>query len=536
MKCVYAAMVMGIVGLALTVEGARDEGWRWVLEPCASAELRGGAYADQPSSEGTDRWVRGGTEPDDVSVVLLQYDLTEIDLTNTAHAVIFYRGDAEGPGENPSMAVYGVDNDWEQDSVTMNTAPQRRERIYETTIRKDTAWGVAFYLTDYVRTHYHEGRVSFLIEMRSAPGFSRSMHFSGKPPLALVKVQAPLYDFDQMLHPIWAGKRIYNETLAPTSYEGGMAHADLAFEPDRVLRVMDYGLQKTYEEGRDYVIEGRTLRLTPDSTIPFLKMEDLYFEGTNTPHKLLQRLDGGSLVLDSNLFNDHQLCVTYDHSDPWSGPMPQEASDQLPRTLAKLKQGEPVKVVLFGDSISVGGESSAKNHRAPFMPVWSDLASTKVKQHYPGPVDWVNPSLGGTVTRWGVETVDGLAAFEKPDLAIIAFGMNDGGWMSVEEFMANTQTIMAAFRAQNPAVEFLLIVSIVPNARWRDLTLMQGYREKTLALQGPGLAVADIWGMHEYLLGRKTYWDMTTNHVNHPNDFLARLYAQVISTMLGAYE
>lgn len=38
--------------------------------------------------------------------------------------------------------------------------------------------------------------------------------------------------------------------------------------------------------------------------------------------------------------------------------------------------------------------------------------------------------------------------------------------------------------------------------------------------------------MHTHLLRLKRYWDMTGNNINHPNDFLARVYAQVVSQVL----
>ena len=62
---------------------------------------------------------------------------------------------------------------------------------------------------------------------------------------------------------------------------------------------------------------------------------------------------------------------------------------------------------------------------------------------------------------------------------------------------------------------------------------MIGYLEALKALEGPGVAVADMWSMHGYLLKHKTYWDMTGNHVNHPNDFLVRIYAQTLLATLG---
>ena len=52
---------------------------------------------------------------------------------------------------------------------------------------------------------------------------------------------------------------------------------------------------------------------------------------------------------------------------------------------------------------------------------------------------------------------------------------------------------------------------------------------KKLEEKHPFVAVADMTTMHYNLLEKgKRYRDMTGNNVNHPNDFLARIYAQVI--------
>jgi lysophospholipase L1-like esterase len=249
----------------------------------------------------------------------------------------------------------------------------------------------------------------------------------------------------------------------------------------------------------------------------------------------MKTLDGGYLTFsESSFFNDKQLAVTYAHDEAWSGPVPESAEKYLPRTFQALRQGTPLKLVVFGDSISSGSNASGKSVRAPWMPRWADLVVAQLRQTYHSEIEYINPSLGGMTSRWGKETIHGLVSFEKPDLVILGFGMNDGGGFGVAEFVNNTTAMMESVRAQNPNAEFILIMSMQPNARWRDLTLMSAYRDELKKMEGPSVAVADIWSIHSYLLEHKTYWDMTGNHVNHPNDFLVRIYAQVLLELLGA--
>ena len=161
----------------------------------------------------------------------------------------------------------------------------------------------------------------------------------------------------------------------------------------------------------------------------------------------------------------------------------------FPGKFPNIGKGRPLKVVVFGGSISV--EASAIGKCAPWMPRWDDVM-------------------------------------------IICFSMNDAGRpFSTEQFIANTQSIMDSIRAQNSDAEFILLMSFQNNPKWRSLKPMIDYLEALKALEGPGVAVVDMWTMHGYLLENKTYWDMTGNHVNHPNDFLVRIYAQTLLATLG---
>ena len=45
---------------------------------------------------------------------------------------------------------------------------------------------------------------------------------------------------------------------------------------------------------------------------------------------------------------------------------------------------------------------------------------------------------------------------------------------------------------------------------------------------GLDAAVAPMNVFHNKILERKTYADMTANNINHPNDFLAGLYGQIV--------
>ena len=50
-----------------------------------------------------------------------------------------------------------------------------------------------------------------------------------------------------------------------------------------------------------------------------------------------------------------------------------------------------------------------------------------------------------------------------------------------------------------------------------------------------GTAILHIKDLYRKVLAIKGYYSLTTNFVNHPNDFMIRLYAQVLCAALGVY-
>jgi hypothetical protein len=481
--------------------------------------------------------VRRGKEPEEYRAVLVRYNLSGYELNSSVHVVLRVAAGSSGGGLNPSLAVWAVDNGWEAGTIDSRAMPERRSRITEVTLKSDVNGIVEFPVTAAIDQMLKEGQGSFLIEMRSAPGFSRDIEFFGSPQLFLVPKETPSYDLEESLRPVWRGARMVNETILPTSYAGAPARADLAFIPAEIERVTNYALSKEYIRDVDYAIEGRTLRALPGGSLPFLKYTDLYHENPEAEPEARSALDGTYLTWcrqDSSFFEDHQLAVTYRRAEPWCGPVPLPADRELPRTFLKLREKQPLKLVVFGDSICFGGNASGKCGRDPFLPRWADLVAGRLRQVFDADLDYINPSLGGTRSDWGRETADGLVAFEKPDLVIIGFGMNDaGGPVPTEQFIENVRAVMDSVRRVNPDAEFLLLMSFQPNSRWRSLELMERYRKALLGMEGPGVAVADIWEIHGYLLTHKTYWDMTGNHLNHPNDFIVRVYSQTVLARLG---
>jgi len=511
----------------------RDDGVRYIVPLSEKVSIRGGQQVDK-NQKGEPLIVERMDDADGRSSVLFKFeDVKNVPLVSSLNSVIHCKAKAFGLGLNASLSIYAVENNWSAETVTYDTQPKKIEKITDLVLKPNWNNTIQFSVSRYVGQHLDGSGMSFLIEVQSGPGFSQAVEFSGGPSLTIVKAQTPDYVLSDLLRPVWKGNRIVNETLLPTSYDAQPAEANLAFAPSKILSVKNYGLDHVYEEGKDYTFSGRTIHLSAGSEIPFFTYEDLYPNDPNA-ESVMATVDGGFLFVSETAINQKQLAVTYEHEQEWDGPIPQSAENNLPRTFEKLRNKTPLKLAVFGDSISAGYSASEPMRRTPYMPRWSDLVVDELRRGYESDIHYVNPSLGGTQSGWGRSVVGGMVAVEEPDSVILAFGMNDGSaGVSANTFSANIQAMITSVREKNPNAEFLLVMSFQPNSKWRNLSLMQSYRTMLYGLEGPGIAVADVWSIHEYLLTKKTYWDISGNHINHPNDFMARVYAQTILARLG---
>ena len=111
--------------------------------------------------------------------------------------------------------------------------------------------------------------------------------------------------------------------------------------------------------------------------------------------------------------------------------------------------------------------------------------------------------------------------------------MNDGtGKMAPDVFQANIQGIIQKTREVNPKTEFILVSTMLPNPESEFVGTQTTFKEALTKLTGPGIVLVDMTSVHAELLKRKSYQDLTGNHINHPNDYLIRWYAQQILGLL----
>ncbi len=405
-------------------------------------------------------------------------------------------------------------------------------RFYDSADRKLLEFSVPVNDTGkWVETgNYVETPVGTSYGMIGVEGVRKTKDWKVEPNIGeTAAAHAPGCDLRQYLKSFWKSDTIYNETLLMYPEEGR-----LLFEPDRILSVRSFGLDTVFKRGVDYAVEGRRLIRLAGSKMP--SRAPASFESKDLAWYNLQ---------------SQWVVVTYTHRDVWAGPVPEGKGDRLPRLLGRLRAGKPVTIVAYGMSITRGLNVSGYDGVKPYMPTYMDLFATGLRWRYPRAlIGLYNAGLPGSAVDWGAKYVSSYVTPLKPDLVVIDFGMNDFWRMRPAEFRDSVRSIIRQVRAVRPETEILLLANMKfdpdyvldsdPNKGFYTGNLA-GYRDVLAGLEGPrvegkvagtgvqgaGIVLADMTTVSGVLYSRKKAKDCIVNPL-HPNDYLARWYAQVM--------
>jgi GDSL-like Lipase/Acylhydrolase family len=335
----------------------------------------------------------------------------------------------------------------------------------------------------------------------------------------------PLVNLDQYMRPFWKSDTIYNETVLLLSDKDKPAEGKLLYAPAKILCVKKFDLCATYKRGIDYIVNGNTIIRTPNSAMPF--RADTSFD----TKKDLAWFD----------IQSQWVVVTYTHHDHWNGLVPVYKGDRVPRIMAKLKSKAPVKIVAYGMSITRGMDVSGYDTVPPYMPTYVSLLTNRLKKvyHYNN-IRLYNAGLPGSVVDWGARYADKYINPIKPDLVVIDFGMNDFWRYTPEQFKGYIVTIMDKIKAGNPKVEFILLSNMkfdpdyVLNSDKNKtfyLSNMEGYSRVLGQLESNGVINLDMTTLSDAIYHLKKAKDCIVNPL-HPNDYMARWYAQGLVQLL----
>ena len=339
--------------------------------------------------------------------------------------------------------------------------------------------------------------------------------------------------------PVWMAPAIDADPLFFGQAEGSAAAtARLLLVPKATPQLVKATCDVTYEAGRDFTWEpgSREIRLTPKSRIPFRTQAQVLLPPGSLDSIAASR-DGKKHLLfgEGHFFHDQQVSAAYEPAERWSGPVPAADAPGLSRSMERLAARERFKIVMLGDSISTGANASGVVGAPPGQMGYPDLVADGLHQRFGGGVELANLSVGGTNAGWGVGQMPAAIA-ERPELFIIAFGMNDAsGKRSPSKYRKDVTRMARVMRTACPDCDVVCVATMTANETWHYAApqVYPEYLAQLLTLREPGLAVADVTSVWSWIVERKSALDLSGNGVNHPNDFGHRLSADVVLALFG---
>ncbi len=125
--------------------------------------------------------------------------------------------------------------------------------------------------------------------------------------------------------------------------------------------------------------------------------------------------------------------------------------------LQRLRDGEPTRIVCFGDSITgvyyhTGGRRD-----------WCDLVGLGLRRVYPrAAIEMINAGVSGNTTLNALKRMDTDVLACRPHLVLVMFGMNDVASLSPAEFRTNLVEITRRGRAAGAEVVLMTTTPAFP--------------------------------------------------------------------------
>lgn len=355
-------------------------------------------------------------------------------------------------------------------------------------------------------------------------------------------------ELEQLLMPIWNSDEIIGETGVVIGEEGYIQL--LGYPTHSRVEVKNIFGDVLYEEGVDYTVEGNQIKRIAGGSLPFFEVDEYFRKEPNAqivlraePSKIEFSFPEQRYIYFSEGVDgfDRYIAVSY-KIDESITPDLIVGNKKLQSFVEKLKTNKKAKILLYGDSITVGCNATGTvygGNVSPYLPAWNMLMKLYLEKKYSTEITVYNQAVGGWSSINGIDNFEEKcgADLADTDLFCIGFGANDV-LTEPEQFKANIAGVIDGYFSKNPNGNVLLYSTLLPNNQAIGWRVNQPLFEQVLLELGmeyervgvAKISTAFLWLEQQ---GKQTR-DVLANSVNHPNDFGVRIYAQVLlKTLLG---
>ncbi|MFA6448682.1 MAG: GDSL-type esterase/lipase family protein [bacterium] len=189
------------------------------------------------------------------------------------------------------------------------------------------------------------------------------------------------------------------------------------------------------------------------------------------------------------------------------------------KTLDKLRNGENVTIVAFGDSITEGYDSARS-----FVDFWEEA----LRKNYPSALlRMINSGISGDTTFGAVDRFRRDVAPHRPDLVTVQFGINDCyNTVYRSEFRENLQWIILRIQEETGA-EIILVTSMLPRNEQDHESLMRYYDVIRFYATEYNLAIVELDTLWlRALRGERDFDSLVLPDGIHPSEAGHRLIAE----------
>jgi len=198
------------------------------------------------------------------------------------------------------------------------------------------------------------------------------------------------------------------------------------------------------------------------------------------------------------------------------------------KTLGKLRRGQSVNIVAWGDSVTAGGEASTPDKAFP-----QSFAAQLGKRFPHAQVKLTNAGIGGTTTSQRLSNIQKEVLSYQPDLVTIEF-VND---MGLDEATVR-QNLESAFQQIRAAgAEIILITPHFTMPEMMGHTVPRGKETRPMVkvlkaiASEQSVALADVSARWEHLEKEGLpYTTLLVNGINHPDDRGHELFVKELMT------